>query len=140
MKLIPLFFICLRMYSFMNYRAIAYFLQTFANMLEVRKKNPGKKQIILMDKSAITFLVYAALDISFLLYCIYLLYHPETWSPGCLFLLLSSMETFAVRSRIVGTYETDPQGFVYGSLWFRYLMTGMSLFILLKLFQDAAAI
>ncbi len=136
MNLIPLLFICMRMYAFINYREIAYFLQTFSNMLEARKKNPGKTQVVLMDKAAVIFLIYLAFDIGFLLYCMYLMYHPETWSPGCLLLLISAMEAYAVRMRISGTYEVDPQGFAYGSLWFRYLMTGMSMFILLKLFQD----
>lgn len=136
MNFIPLFFICLRMYSFINYREIAYFLQSFANMLEARKKNPDKKQIVLLDKSAMVFLVYLAVDIAFMAYCLYLMYHDETWSPGCLLLIISAMETYGVRARITGTYVIDPQGFAYGSLWFRYLMTGMSLFILLKLFQD----
>ncbi|MBQ8417922.1 MAG: hypothetical protein IJX10_04745 [Phascolarctobacterium sp.] len=135
MEFIALFFICVKMYAFMNAQELAYFLHSFANILRHRRENPGSKQIIFMDKAGMRFISYLALDILFLLYCLYLLSDDNTWKPGFLLLAISAMEAYALRARIYGTYVRHKLGYVYSSLWFRHLMTGMSLFILLKLFK-----
>ena len=64
MNLIALFFICLRMYSFMRAEEIAYFIQTFSNILKSRRENPKQKQIIYMDKTGMQFIIYLLMDIS----------------------------------------------------------------------------
>lgn len=135
MNFFPLFFICIKMYAFINARELAYFLHNFANILRHRRENPGSKQIIYMDKTGLRFIFYLATDILFLLYCLYLLSDESTWKPGFLLLAISAMEAYALRARIYGTYVKDKLGFVYSTMWFRHLMTGMSLFILLKLFE-----
>lgn len=135
MSIIPLFFICVKMYSFINAQELAYFLHNFANILKYRRENPGKKQLIFMDKNGMRFLMYLALDILFLFYCLYLMMDDATWKPGFLLLSISAMEAYALRARVYGTYVIDKLGFAYSQMWFRYLMTAMSLFILLKLFK-----
>lgn len=135
MQYIPLFFICLKMYSFINYREIAYFLHQVAQILQHRRENPGSKQVIYMDKTGLRFFFYLGVDIFFLLYCLYLMSDDLTWKPGFFLLTLSILETYAYRARIYGTYIVDKLGFVYGQLWFRYLMCASNLYILLKLFK-----
>ncbi len=135
MQYIPLFFICLKMYSFMNYREIAYFLHQVAQILQHRRENPGSKQVIYMDKTGLRFFFYLGVDIFFLLYCLYLMSDDLTWKPGFFLLTLSILETYAYRARIYRTYIVDKLGFVYGQLWFRYLMCASNLYILLKLFK-----
>ncbi|MBR4847646.1 MAG: hypothetical protein IKY40_01575 [Phascolarctobacterium sp.] len=136
MQFIPLFFICLKMYSFMNYREIAYFLHQVEQILEHRRKNPGSKQVIYMDKTSLRFFFFLGVDIFFLLYCIYLMSDQATWHPGFFLITLSILEAVAMRARISGTYVVDKLGFVYGQLWFRYVMSASTLFILLKLFKN----
>lgn len=135
MNFIALFFICLKMYSFIYAKELAYFLHNFANILKYRRENPGKKQVIYMDKTGLRFLFFLTIDILFLLYCLYLLSDDNTWQPGFFLLTISVMETVALRARIYGTYVLDKLGFAYSTMWFRHLMTGMSLFVLLKLFK-----
>lgn len=135
MQYIPLFFICLKMYSFMNYREIAYFLHQVSQILEHRRKNPGSKQVIYMDKTGLRFFFFLGVDIFFLLYCLYLMMDDATWHPAFFLLSLSILETFALRARIAGTYVVDQLGFVYGQLWFRYVMCAGNLYVLLKLFK-----
>ena len=136
MQFIPLFFICLKMYSFMNYREIAYFLHQVEQILNHRRENPGSKQIIYMDKTSLRFFFFLGVDIFFLLYCIYLMCDEATWHPGFFLLTLSILETVGLRARIYGTYVIDKLGFVYGQLWFRYVMSAGTLYVLLKLFKN----
>lgn len=135
MSFFALFFICVKMYAFMSARELAYFLHNFTNILKHRRDNPNSKQIIYMDKTGLRFILYLAMDILFLLYCLYLISDDSTWKPGFLLLSISALEAYALRAQVYGTFVKDPLGFVYSSMWFRHLMTGMSLFILLKLFK-----
>lgn len=136
MNFLALFFICIKMYAFMNARELAYFLHNFANILRHRRENPNSRQIIYMDKTGLRFVFYLATDILFLLYCLLLLADEATWKPGFLLLAISAMEAYALRARIYGTFVMDKLGFAYSSMWFRHLMTGMSLFILINLFKE----
>ena len=135
MNFVALFFICLKMYSFMNARELAYFLHTFSQILKNRCEKPGTRQIVYMDKTGLRFLFYLTMDILFLLYCIYLLIDEATWQPGFFLLSLSIMETYAVKARIYGTYVVDQLGFAYSNIWFRYIMSALNLYVLLKLFK-----
>lgn len=135
MNFVPLFFICVRMFHFINAHRIAYFLQNFAKLLEQRRAHPERKQIVIVDGSASVFIMYFLCDVLFLLYCIWLMLHETTWTPGFLLLVVAAMESFAIHLRISGTFITDGNGFVYPRSWFRYLTFGESMFILLKLFE-----
>lgn len=130
---IPFFFICMKMYSFIHYRSLAYFIHNFSILLHNRRKDPKIKQIVFVDKDGLLFAFFFIIDIFFLLYCIYLMMDDATWKAGILLLTTAFLEAYGVRARIYGTYVIDPLGFAYSSVWFRYLMTGMSLYILLKL-------
>ncbi|MBQ9764232.1 MAG: hypothetical protein IJV92_07740 [Phascolarctobacterium sp.] len=135
MNFIPLFFICLKMYSFMYTQELAYFLYNFEKILKSRRENPGTKQVIYMDKTGLRFIFYLGVDILFLLYCIYLLSDESTWLPGFFLLSISILEAYAVRARVYGTYLIHQAGYAYATLWFRYLMTFLSLYVLLRLFK-----
>lgn len=135
MNFIPLFFICVRMFHFINAHRIAYFLQNFSKLLEQRRAHPERRQVVIVDGSASIFIMYFLCDVLFLLYCIWLMLHDATWTPGFLLLVIAAMESFAIHLRISGTFITDSHGFVYSRSWFRYLTFGESMFILLKLFE-----
>lgn len=135
MNFIPLFFICVRMFHFINAHRIAYFLQNFSKLLEQRRAHPERRQVVIVDGSASVFVMYFICDVLFLLYCIWLMLHEATWTPGFLLLVIAAMESLAIHVRISGTYVTDSRGFVYPRSWFRYLTFGESMFILLKLFE-----
>ncbi len=137
MNFIALFFLCVRMFHFIHAHRLAYLLQRFGKILEERRANPNHKQIIIIDGSASVFVLYFILDALFLLYCIWLMLHDATWTPGFLLLVIAAMESLAVHARISGTYEQDSEGFVYPRSWFRYLTFGESMFILLRLFEGA---
>ncbi len=136
MNFVPLFFICIRMFHFINANSIAYFLQNFSKLLEQRRAHPERRQIVIVDDKVAIFIVYFICDILFLLYCIWLMLYETTWTPGFLLLVIAAMETTAIRARISGTYIMDRQGFVYPRDWFRYLTFGESMFILLRLFEN----
>lgn len=135
MNFIPLFFICIRLFHFIYANRIFYFLQKFSQLLENRRKHPEEKQIVIVDASASIFIVYFILDVLFLFYCIWLMLHDNTWTPGFLLLIIAAMESLAVHAKISGTYSLDENGFVYPRNWFRYLTFCESIFILIKLFQ-----
>ena len=52
MNFIALFFLCVRMFHFIHSRRIAYLLQRFSRILDERRANPGRKQVIIIDGSA----------------------------------------------------------------------------------------
>ncbi|WP_293841193.1 hypothetical protein [Phascolarctobacterium succinatutens] len=135
MNFIALFFLCVRMFHFINAHRIAYLLQNFSRIAAQRRANPDKRQIVIIDGSATIFLVYFILDVIFLFYCIWLMLHDATWTPGFLLLIIAAMESLAIHARISGTYDEDSEGFVYPRTWFRYLTFGESMFILLRLFE-----
>ena len=135
MNYIALFFICLRMYSFMRAEELAYFINTFSNILKARRENPKQKQVIYMDRTGMHFIIYLLMDISFLLYCLYLLADEATWMPGFFLLSLTSLEAYALHYRVMGTYIITKGGYAVSTLWFRYVMTALNLYILLKLFK-----
>lgn len=137
MSLTALFFLCVRMFHFIHAHKLAFLLQRFSQILDERRAHPGSRQIVIIDGSASIFLLYFILDILFLFYCIWLMLHDATWTPGFLLLVIAAMESLAVHVRISGTYEEDTNGFVYPRAWFRYLTFGESMFILLRLFEGA---
>ena len=135
MNFIPLFFICMRMFHFIHTKRIYYFLQGFAKLLEEKRRNPDRKQVILVDGTASIFIMYFMSDVLCPLYCIWLMVHDATWTPGFLLLIIAAMESLAIHARITGTYEVDAQGYVYPRMWFRYMTFAETMFILLKLFE-----
>lgn len=135
MNFLPLFFICMRMFHFIHTQRIYFFLQSFAKLLEEKRRHPERKHVILVDGTASIFIMYFVSDVLYLLYCIWLMLHDATWIPGFLLLTIAAMESVAIHARIIGTYEVDAKGFVYPRIWFRYLTFGETMFILLKLFE-----
>ena len=135
MNILALFFICMRMFHFIHTQRIYFFLQGFAKLLEEKCKHPERKQVILVDGSASIFIMYFISDVLYLLYCIWLMLHDATWTPGFLLLIIAAMESVAIHARIIGTYVVDAKGYVYPSIWFRYLTFAETMFILLKLFE-----
>ena len=93
MNFIALFFLCVRMFHFIHSHRIAYLLQRFSRILDERRANPGRKQVIIIDGSATTFIIYFLLDVFFLLYCIWLMLHDTTWTPGFLLLVIAALES-----------------------------------------------
>ena len=135
MNILALFFICMRMFHFIHTQRIYFFLQGFAKLLEEKREHPERKQVILVDGSASIFIMYFVSDVLYLLYCIWLMLHDATWTPGFLLLIIAAMESLAIHARIIGTYVVDAKGYVYPSIWFRYLTFAETMFILLKLFE-----
>ena len=135
MNILALFFICMRMFHFIHTQRIYFFLQSFAKLLEEKLKHPERKQVILVDGNASIFIMYFVSDVLYLLYCIWLMLHDATWTPGFLLLIIAAMESVAIHARIIGTYVVDAKGYVYPSIWFRYLTFAETMFILLKLFE-----
>ena len=135
MNILALFFICTRMFHFIHTQGIYFFLQSFAKLLEEKRKHPERKQVILVDGNASIFIMYFVSDVLYLLYCIWLMLHDTTWTPGFLLLIIGAMESVAIHARIIGTYVVDAKGYVYPSIWFRYLSFAETMFILLKLFE-----
>lgn len=135
MNFMALFFLCVRMFHFIHADSIHYFMQNIARILDKRKENPDARQVIVIDGSSSIVLAYLIADFFFLLYCIFLMLHQDTWTPGFLLLTISALEPVAISSRISGTYIEDIHGFIYPRTWFRYLTFGESMFILLRLFE-----
>lgn len=65
MNFIALFFLCVRMFHFIHSHRIAYLLQRFSRILDERRANPGRKQVIIIDGSATTFAARHYLDSRF---------------------------------------------------------------------------
>lgn len=135
MNYTALFFLCVRMFHFIHADRLSFLMQSLKRAVAARKEHPEKRQVIIVDGSSSIFVLYLVLDFFFMLYCIWLMFFPETWTPGFLLLIIATMEPTAISSRISGTYNVDESGFVYPRTWFRYLTFGESMYILLRLFE-----
>ena len=80
----------MRMFHFIHTQRIYFFLQGFAKLLEEKRKHPERKQVILVDGSASIFIMYFVSDVLYLLYCIWLMLHDTTWTPGFLLLIIGA--------------------------------------------------
>lgn len=136
MNYLALFFIAAKMYAFLYNKELAYFIQSFSLMLQNRKKNPKIRQILVVDKNSLLFILYFVIDILFMFYCIWIMLGDTNWEPGCMLLMISALESYAMHARISGTYTIHRLGFIYPKTWLKYLTTGLSLFILLNLLQN----
>lgn len=135
MDYIALFFIFVKMFHFINAAEIAFFVQSLTKLIREQRKQDKIKKVIIIDNHTLIYFMYLIGDFLFLFYCIWLIFDDNLWQQGCMLLIISALESYAVRARISGTYSIDANGFVFPRMWFRYLIFGMSMFILLRLFE-----
>lgn len=135
MNYIALFFIFIKMFHFINAMEIAFFVQSLTRLIREQRKSNKVKKVVIIDNHTFIYFMYLIGDFLFLIYGIWLIFDDVLWQEGCMLLIISALEAYAVRARIIGTYAMDSHGFVYPRMWFRYLMFGMSMFILLRLFE-----
>jgi len=114
---------------------IAFFVQSLTRLIREQRKSNKVKKVVIIDNHTFIYFMYLIGDFLFLIYGIWLIFDDVLWQEGCMLLIISALEAYAVRARIIGTYAMDSHGFVYPRMWFRYLMFGMSMFILLRLFE-----
>ena len=135
MDYIALFFIFVNMFHFINAAEIAFFVQSLTKLIREQRKQDKIKKVVIIDNHTLIYFMYLIGDFLFLFYCIWLIFDDNLWQQGCVLLIISALESYAGRARISGTYSIDAKGFVFPRMWFRYLMFGMSMFILLRLFE-----
>lgn len=135
MDYIALFFIFIKMFHFINAVEIAFFVQSLTKLINEQSKSDKIKKVVIIDNHTLIYFLYLIGDFLFLIYGIWLIFDDLLWQQGCMLLIISALESYAIRARISGTYAIEQHGFVYPRPWFRYLMFGMSMFILLRLFE-----
>lgn len=135
MQTLLVIFIFARLYAFMNYRSIAKLTQDMQRAVDGFQDGSEKPILFITDHSPTYFLVCLLCDVAYLFYCIYLMFSPETWTPGMLLLIIAALESYANYSHIDGTCFLDKDGYYYPSLWWRYACAASSLFILTRLLQ-----
>lgn len=124
----------------MNYQTLARFTQDLNRLLEEHRGNPHGATIFLIDKSPLFFILNFAGDIMYLLFCIYLMFHDTTWTPGVLLLAIATLESYALYGRIDGTFFIAKDGYAYPRLWWRYFCCGSTIFILTQLLQNSGGL
>lgn len=132
MKLFPMFFIVLEIINFIFYKRYYYYTQWMTALL--RKEHKDKLRIVLVNKITLLFLANYILHFFFLAYCIYLMFIGN-WQPGCMLLLLASLESFSVQKNIEGVTIRHANGFTYPKPIFKYFISTLTIFILLNLAQ-----
>lgn len=135
MQIILTFFIFVRLYDFMNYRSIARLSQDLSKIVEQHRNNPEQITIFATEHSPTYFVFNLLSDILYLCFCTYLMFNEETWTPGILLLIIAALESYALYAKVEGTCFLAKDKYYYPSLWWRYVTSGSSLFILTRLLQ-----
>lgn len=135
MQIFTTFFIFVRLFDFMNYRSIARLSQELKKAAEIYNGNPDKTTVIFMQNLPTFFMFNLLSDILYLFYCLYLMFNDDTWTPGVLLLIIAALESYAFYAKVDGTCFKDKDNYFYPTLWWRYLCTGSSIFILTRLLQ-----
>lgn len=130
MKIFPIIFILIEIVSIIYYKRLYFFLATISSLVDARKTE--KMRIVLIDKFTLLIAAYFLGHIVFMLYCVFLIFSP-TWQPGCMLLLLSSLESYGVKAQIPGAFQRAEQGFVYPSILLKYTVSVLSIYVLLNL-------
>lgn len=137
MHFLPMIFLAMRIFGYINARQIYGLIETINNIVLSRRANPGQKTVIAVSSDVAVFIFYFALDVCFVLYCIYLLFDTSTASQGFFLIATETLEAVARQFRIDGTYQIDAEkGFAYPTYWFRSLTFLMSAIVLVKLMQQ----
>lgn len=126
----PLLFILLEISALLLYKHFYYYQQYLID--KFHKPAKDEMRVILIDRIALFFIVQLLLHLVFLVYCVYLMF-SDRWQPGCMLLLLASIEAYAVRMRIDGVTTKSSHGFIYPTPLFKYFISTLTIFILLHL-------
>jgi len=135
MQTILILLIFTRLYEFINYRSIARISQDMRQFMESKQDDPDLTMTGLTEQMPHYFLLALLCDILYLCFCVYLMFSEETWTPGVFLLLIASIESYASYESIAGTCYKDKDGYTYPALWWRYVTSGSSLFILTRLLE-----
>lgn len=132
MKLFPIFFIVLEILNIFFYKRYYYYTQWMTALL----RNPPKDRlkVLLINKITLLFIANYILHFFFLAYCIYLMFSGN-WQPGCMLLLLATLESFSVQKNIEGVTIKYANGVTYPKAPFKYFISILTIFILLNLAQ-----
>lgn len=135
MQIVLTILIFTRLYDFMNYRAIARLSQDMTKAMEMHQQNPRQTAMYLSERSPSYFMFSLIGDILYLLVCVYLMFHEDTWTPGVLLLIIAALESYALYAKVEGTCFQAEDNYFYPCIWWRYACTGSTLFILTRLLQ-----
>lgn len=133
MKYLPLFFISIKLTYFFNYKEVHKFQENLKRYLD--EKNNAN--VLLTSQLPPTLCIFLLLsDILYVAYCVFLMLHPITKTPGTQLLLIDTLYTAAVYFHIKWASFQDIQGYTYPAIWLRYLAFGASFFILINLYEN----
>ena len=130
MHIIPLIFAISEVLGTIFYKRFYFYIQFFSQLINNPQDN--KTKVILLDKMALFFLVSLIMHFSLLAYCLYLMV-AGSWQPACMLLLLSALESYAVKANISGATIKSSRGFTYPTILFKTIISSLTLFILLNL-------
>lgn len=134
MRFSTLIFILLQFFYLFNSRQLYFLLQKYTMLLEDKKADPTKPTVVLLGSSSCIFIIYMIFDFLYLLFCLWLLFTDNFWQPGGMLFIISSLETYAFHTKVSFTYYQDEDGFIYPTSWCRCLFSGLTLFILTRLY------
>lgn len=134
MRFLTLIFILLHFFYLFNSRQLYYLLQKYTTLLSERENDSSAPNIIFVGKSSLIFFVYMIFDFIYLLFCLWLLFTDNLWQIGGMLFIISALETYAFHAKVSFTYIEDVEGFIYPRSWCRCLFTGLTLFILTRLY------
>lgn len=134
MQIMVLFFLIVQFYFLLNNRQLYYLLQKVTNLIKEQHENPETQRIILVNASSLTFIFYMISDFLYLLFCFWLIFSKAYWQEGGMLFLITSLETYAFHTRVNYTFDEAENGFIYPKSWLRCLFSGLSIYILTKLY------
>ena len=130
MRVIPLLFVCTEVLAAVFYKRFYFYVQFFSDL--VNKPEKGKTKVIVIDNMALIFLCALIIHLALLFYCLYLMFIGQ-WQPGCMLLILSALESHAVKANISGVTVKSSRGYTYPTLLFKYTISTFTIFVLLNL-------
>lgn len=136
MDFIVLFFIFVQMIFLLSNRKIYFLLQKLTGFLAEAGKEQEKPKIVLLNGSSLFFPIYLVADFLYMLFCLWLLFTDTFWQPGGMLFLLTALETYAFHAKISSVFFTDKDGFIYPRSWARFLFSGLSIYILTRLYYS----
>lgn len=135
MSYIVLFFLLQQLFLLIYNKKIYFLLQRLTNILMDNATENSNPKIILFNSSSLFFPIYMATDFLYLLFCFWLLFTNDYWQPGGMLFLITALESYAFHVKIDSIfYLNEEDGFIYPRIWARCFFSGLSLFILTRLY------
>lgn len=134
MLLFTLLFIVYHFFYLLYNKQLYNILQRYTTLLTQESDFNSNQTFSLLNNEYPLFTIFMVADLFYLLYCLWLLFTDNYWQQGGMLFLITSLETYAFHCNVAYTFDSDEEGFLYPKAWFRCFSSGLSIFILTRIY------